>query len=103
MIGININATTAEESEKIKAIEKVVRDAYEILTPQNKEFSLKDIKDSIVKTGDTRKEKDGTASISSNFTPSLTGLAYTTLPISSLQSLSYSLYSESKALGIKAR
>lgn len=53
MIGININATTAEESEKIKAIEKVVRDAYEILTPQNKEFSLKDIKDSIVKTGDS--------------------------------------------------
>lgn len=52
MIGVNIEARTADEAEKLKAIEKVVQDLYHSLTPQNILFSLKDIAENIVKTGD---------------------------------------------------
>ncbi|RAX55455.1 FtsK/SpoIIIE domain-containing protein [Helicobacter sp. 10-6591] len=52
MVGLNLDATSAEEAEKIKAIEKVVQDLYTNLAPQNIVFALKDIRDAIVKTGD---------------------------------------------------
>lgn len=52
MIGLNPEATNAEEAQKIKAVEKVVRDLYHNLSPQGISFSLKDIREGITKTGD---------------------------------------------------
>lgn len=52
MIGLNPDATSADEAQKIKAVEKVVRDLYHNLSPQGIEFSLKDIREGITKTGD---------------------------------------------------
>lgn len=52
MIGLNSDATNAEEAQKIKAVEKIIRDLYHNLAPQGIGFSLKDIRDSITKTGD---------------------------------------------------
>lgn len=53
MVGVSLEAKSAEEAEKLKAIEKVVQDLYHSLTPQNVRFSLKDIMESITKTGDS--------------------------------------------------
>ncbi|WP_394996087.1 FtsK/SpoIIIE domain-containing protein [uncultured Helicobacter sp.] len=52
MIGLNPDATNADEAQKIKAVEKVIRDLYHNLAPQGIEFALKDIREGITKTGD---------------------------------------------------
>ncbi|WP_334084818.1 FtsK/SpoIIIE domain-containing protein [Helicobacter typhlonius] len=52
MIGLNSEATNAEEAQKVKAVEKVIRDLYHNLSPQGISFSLKDIREAITKTGD---------------------------------------------------
>lgn len=54
MIGLSDEPTTADEAEKVKAIEKAIRDLYHNLKPQNIEFSLKDLRESITKTSDSQ-------------------------------------------------
>ncbi|MGX2972973.1 VirB4 family type IV secretion/conjugal transfer ATPase [Helicobacter sp. T3_23-1059] len=52
MIGISTDPKSEEEAQKIKAINKVIEDLYKNLSGQKIAFNIKDVKESITKTGD---------------------------------------------------
>lgn len=52
MINLNMNSASADEAQKVKAIEQVVNDNYKHLSKQQINFSLKDIASSVTKTAD---------------------------------------------------
>lgn len=52
MVGISTEATNEIEAQKLNAMQKVITDLYKNLSGQNIKFSIRDVKESIVKTGD---------------------------------------------------